>query len=180
MRGCLAVGLALLALVSLACGSLLVASGRGVLGHLPGAEVVIDECYLPGKGGTIRLYEGNVGATTSFWYLATLQRNFFAAERSFFQAYGHPPISSIDCQGGAVDLVGTGGDVEFSFGLDRIESELLDAPLSFYYGEVAAGNPTGVAPRLLGVACGSPLLLVGGVAGLAVFRRRPHGRDGCG
>jgi hypothetical protein len=175
VRNLAAAALTLVALVSLACGSLLVLSGRGLLGHLPGAEVVIDECRSAG-GGTVRLYEGNLGATTSYWYLATLQPGFFSAERDFFQAYGWPAIGAVECQGGEIELLGADGQVEFSFGIDRIRAELLEEPLSLYDGEPAEGRPSGPLPRVLGLLCGSPLMLVGAVAGLAVFRHRPRNR----
>ena len=170
MRSYRTAALAFVALVSVVCGSLLVFSGRGILGHLPGAEVVIDECE-PSGGGTIRLYEGNLRATTSYWYLATLQPSFFSAERSFFQSYGQPTIGSVECQEEAVELLGISGQVEFSIGLDRIQSQLLDGPLVLRYGEPAEGRPTGPAPRLLGLFCGSPLILVGLIVALAIVRR---------
>jgi hypothetical protein len=170
VRRWLRAAVALIVLASLSSGGLLALSGRGILGHLPGAEVVIDQCTLPG-GARVRLDEGNLGATTPFWYLATLQESFFASERRFLQIYGQPLLSSVRCSGEYVDLLDLGGEVELSVSLERIDQELLDEPLGLHYGEPADADPSGPVPRLLGLLCGTPLLLLGGVGTRAALRQ---------
>ena len=161
--------LASVATAFLCCGGWLAFSGRGVLGHLPGAETVIDSCQSS-RGETIRLYEGNLGATTAYWYRVTLQSSFFATERRFFQAYSRPVIESVDCLEDSVALRGPHGRTEFTFSLSQVSSQLLAEPLSFYYGEPAEPRASSPAPRLLGLCCGSPLILIGLLSAAAVFR----------
>jgi hypothetical protein len=104
------------------------------------ATDLLNSCEVPATGDTIRLYEGNGGATTAFWYLATIQHPDDSAEYMFFHAYGSPFISDVECSTDSTTLIDDGrysGGVhrEWVFSLPEIEEDLIYDPYQLEWGE---------------------------------------------
>src|SRR5688572_20239554 len=62
------------------------------------SETLQSSCRLA-EAGTVRFYEGNGGATTSFWYSVTVQSGFPWTEQEVFWSYGSPVVTQIACEG---------------------------------------------------------------------------------
>jgi hypothetical protein len=90
----------------------------------PPFEKLISSCRLaPRSAGVARLYRGNGGATTAFWYSVTLQRPRSLVEHQFFYSYRAPVISAMHCDAdGQIALVG--GDSVRRYSLAEAESHL--------------------------------------------------------
>jgi hypothetical protein len=81
-------------LLSWACGG-----GRNTFGN-PKDETLQSECTLVG-GTRVRWYEGNAGATVSFWYSVTAEPPG-GDEKQLFYTYAYPSIVSVACEGDRV------------------------------------------------------------------------------
>jgi hypothetical protein len=68
-------------------------------------EELRDSCMTDEKV-MARLYKGNGGATTSFWYSVTLERDALGNERQIFFAYGTPKLEEVKCVGDTVRIEG--------------------------------------------------------------------------
>jgi hypothetical protein len=64
-------------------------------------ESLLSSCRLA-SGTVARLFEGNGGATTAFWYSVTAESGDPSREREIFFAYAQPVIRSITCEQGRV------------------------------------------------------------------------------
>jgi hypothetical protein len=56
------------------------------------------------SGSVVRLFEGNGGATTAFWYSVTVQPGGPWTEREAFLAYSEPVVTGISCQGETIEV----------------------------------------------------------------------------
>ena len=67
-------------------------------------ETLQSSCRLT-DGTTVRLYEGDGGATTAFSYSVTAQARWgLWTERTVFWSYGEPVVSDITCVGDVVTM----------------------------------------------------------------------------
>ncbi|MBL8386167.1 MAG: hypothetical protein JNM90_23995 [Burkholderiales bacterium] len=135
---------------------------RNVHGN-PGLETLRASCRTTGKV-TARLYEGNGGATTSYWYTVTLEGDALGRERQVFFAYAFPQVVGIDCAGDAVIVR---GDTLSR----RIEpaafSTLRETPMQFW-----SGKETTIAsqPRASLTVVAAAVTALGGLAVLLKTR----------
>lgn len=104
--------------------------GRNVHGN-PSMERLAHDCTLP-SGLTARLYEGNGGATTAFWYSVTVEGGLFQPERQVFFAYSEPSVERIACQPGEILVVASAGVHTIK---EHELSALRKEPVTFWRGE---------------------------------------------
>jgi hypothetical protein len=148
LRWLLAVGLC-------ALGIYLLLPPRNLFGN-PADEQQLQRCTLA-DGAEIRLYQGNGGATTAFWYTVTHAKGWREPERQIFYAYGYPEIRAIACRPDAVvlTLADGFGERSESLSLARVHRELRHRPVTLSRGERLEGR--GLRPASIGL--GSLLLL---------------------
>lgn len=165
-----------LALILIASGLYLLLPGRNVFGN-PAFEREFQRCSVPGSGEVVRLYEGNGGATTAFWYTVTFDEGWLARERQIFFAYGSPEIKRVVCRGDAVDLVLEEGlESPEILPLEKIRRELQYHPEALSMGKTF--RPVSNPLRLLSIGAGVLLLGVGVLVGIGLVRRmRPPDCD---
>jgi hypothetical protein len=60
------------------------------------------------RGASVRLWEGNGGATTAFWYSVTLQSGLPWTEREVFFSYSHPVVTEVRCEADGVVVIADG------------------------------------------------------------------------
>jgi hypothetical protein len=126
------IGKRITVIIMLGIGLWLLWPGRNVAGN-PQFETLINKC-LAGQGEHVRLYEGNGGATSAYWYSATIEDpGMFSRERQFFFSYSSPIIEQAMCKGTIVELVGP--EQSLSFSLEKIHTELVDTPVNLYRGQ---------------------------------------------
>ena len=114
----------------LAAGVFLSYPERNLYGS-PSWEELTQTCTTP-DGTTVRLYVGNAGATTSFWYSVTTGAGFLSLEKQVMYAYGSPKLSAITCARNLITIFSP--EQEFSF----TEAELLvlrDTPRAYSQGD---------------------------------------------
>ncbi|MGQ4647474.1 hypothetical protein [Lyngbya aestuarii] len=134
MRKASALILGLLALILAIWGIKLLLSERNVFGN-PQLETLMAQCQIPSTETetTIRLYEGNGGATVAYSYSVTFFEGKFFREKQFFYTYGFPVIKSIDCHNDRVSIFTD--EETFDFTLEQIKSKLIHQPIGFYKGQ---------------------------------------------
>jgi hypothetical protein len=168
LRGIVAIGL-------IALGLYLLVPGRNTFGN-PAFERELQRCRIPGAGEIVRLYEGNGGATTAFWYTVTHEGGWSSPERQIFYTYSIPEIRRVECRKGAVEIRFWDGFEENreSLEIDRIRKDLRARPLGWWMGEKVErrGNPL----RIVSVAAGGLALCSGVLLGL--WQRRKRKEDG--
>ncbi len=101
--------------------------GRNVQGN-PGMEDEIDRCTTP-SGTTFRLYKGNGGATTSYWYTLTSKSGIFSREKQIVFSYDSPEFRSVSCTDDQTILSGHKTTIRFG------TSELIamrNTPVSYW------------------------------------------------
>jgi len=69
----------------------------------PSLEHLLAQCATF-SGDVVRLYEGNGGATTNYWYTVTVTPRSFASERQILFAYGSPVLRGLTCGAEAVHI----------------------------------------------------------------------------
>ena len=92
--------------------------GRNVQGN-PGMEDEIDRCTTP-SGTTFRSYEGNGGATTSYWYTLTSELGIFSREKQIVFSYDSPEFRSVSCTKDQTIL--TGPQITMRFGTSELNA----------------------------------------------------------
>lgn len=97
----------------------------------PTWEELSQECATP-DGTIVRLYVGNAGATTSFWYSVTTEYGFWSLEKQVMYAYSGPKLTSIAC--GKDHVIISSPNYEFSFTEAELHS-LREAPRAYSAGE---------------------------------------------
>lgn len=140
-------------------GLWLLVPGRNVAGN-PAFEREIRRCRLP-TGDLIRLYEGNGGATTAFWYTVTHDGGWSSPERQILFSYGSPEVKEITCGQAGLELAFWDGAEETRevLSLERVRGKLRRKPLTLRMGERVqpGGNPF----RWVGTIAGWGLLGLG-------------------
>jgi hypothetical protein len=118
-----------------------------------------------------RLYEGNGGATTSYWYTVTLESDALGKEKQVFFSYASPRLERVDCVEDAVVIKGE----DFSRRIDVTQFQSLrEEPTQFWSGKQESRD---IQPsRLFAIAAAVVVASVGVavvlVALLARGRRR--------
>lgn len=120
----------ILSAVLLATGVWLSYPERNLYGNASWEELS-QTCTTP-DGTTVRLYVGNAGATTSFWYSVTTESGFLSLERQVMYAYSSPKLSAITCTRNLV--VVSSPEYEFSFTEAELQA-LRDTPRAYSLGE---------------------------------------------
>lgn len=128
---------------------------RNVYGN-PWFEELKQDCAFS-NGTKARLYLGNGGATTAYWYTVTVETGLFSPERQVAFSYSEPTLSELEC--GNDRLVISGGErlvIATSEFADR-----RDAPLFYWRGKPEIAERTwsvmdsvrlGIAAVLVGIA----------------------------
>lgn len=148
--------------ILLAGGLWLILSGKSILHLLPLPEMEIGHCRIPGTGAVIRLYEGNLGATTSYWYTVTYQQNYFASEQTIFSSYGEPWYMGMNCQPAEAELIPPSGDFKpYVIPYDVIQGNLVRDPISFHDGNAGKVGPSGPIDRVVKILFGACILPFG-------------------
>ena len=101
--------------------------GRNVQGN-PGMEDEIDQCTTP-SGTTFRLYQGNGGATTSYWYTLTSKLGIFSREKQIVFSYDSPEFRSVSCTNDQTIL--TGPQTTMRFGTSELNA-MRNTPMSYW------------------------------------------------
>jgi hypothetical protein len=148
-----------------ALGASLLVPARNRFGN-PAFEQELQRCTFA-DGTLIRLYEGDGGATTAYWYTVTHAKGWREPERQVYYAYGYPEVKEVTCRPEAVvlTLAEAIGEKQESLYLERIRRELRRRPVAFSRGERLAGR--GLRPIRLGL--GAFLVVLG--VGLGLWRR---------
>ena len=93
---------------------------------------------MPGTRALARLYRGNGGATSAFWYSVTFQHHPLGRERQFLFAYHSPAINRIACSREGVHVGGlvseAGAPSTQTFTLAEIDTVYAPRPMTFSYG----------------------------------------------
>lgn len=128
--------------LSAACAlALLVASGwlllpsRNAHGN-PDMESLIGSCKTS-EAVTARLYQGNGGATTAYWYTVTLEGDELGREKQIFFSYREPSPEQIVCNG--TDVVVNGGGFKESFAAANF-AKMRKSPMQYWSGERREGG----------------------------------------
>ena len=162
-----------LSAVLLAAGVWLSYPERNLYGSASWGELT-QTCTTP-DGTTVRLYVGNAGATTSFWYSVTTESGFLSLERQVMYAYSSPKLSAITCTRNLVVI--SSPEYEFSFTEAELQA-LRDTPRAYSLGENNRTRSWGLASILklavsLALALAS-LFLIRSVYGRISGRRATH------
>jgi hypothetical protein len=105
---------------------------------------------------TARLYQGNGGATTSYWYSVTLEGDALGREKQVLFSYALPRLQRVEC---IEDAVFVRGESFFSK-LEVTQFETLrEQPTQFWSGKQVA---RGAQPsRLFAIAAAATVAAVG-------------------
>jgi hypothetical protein len=167
----LAIGRLLRWIAALGCvllGVWLLPPGRNAAGN-PAFEQEIRRCRLP-NGDLVRLYEGNGGATTAFWYTVTHDGGWWSPERQILFSYGSPEVKEITCGPAGVELAFWDGvdETREVLSRERIRGKLRRKPIALRMGERV--EPGGSPFRWVGTVAGVVLLVLGVL--VAPWKRR--------
>lgn len=146
----------LVALVLIALGLYFLVPGRNAFGN-PLFERELQRCSIPGSSEVLRLYEGNGGATTAFWYTVTFDGGWLSRERQIFYSYGNPEVKRIACREDAVDLILEEGEPPESLPLQKVRRELRSRPIALSMGHPFQRVPNPLRP----VSIGAGILFLG-------------------
>lgn len=101
--------------------------GRNAQGN-PFLEDEIDRCTTP-SGTTFRLYQGNGGATTSFWFTLTSKHGIFSREKQIVYSYDSPEFRSVSCTNDQTILAGPKTTIRF--GTSELTA-MRNTPMSYW------------------------------------------------
>jgi hypothetical protein len=132
MKKASALFLGLLALALAIWGITLLLPTRNIFGNSE-QETLVTQCQIKATEATVRLYQGDGGATVASWYSVTFSGGKFSRERQIFYTYASPSITSIDCRAEEVAVITE--QKTFRLPLDKIRTELVHQPIGFYRGE---------------------------------------------
>jgi hypothetical protein len=137
-------------------GLWLLLPGRNAAGN-PSLEREIRRCNLP-NGDLVRLYEGNGGATTAFWYTVTHDSGWLSPERQVLFSYGSPEVQEIACGPSGVELTFWDGTEKTREVLswERVYGKLRRRPITLRMGERV--KPEGDPLRWVGMTVGVALV----------------------
>jgi hypothetical protein len=145
--------LRLFAIGLLACGVWLAVPRRG---HL--SEELLSSCRLE-KGEVARLFRGNGGVTTAFWYSVTVQPEMPWTEREVFHSYSAPALTGLSCTGDHV--VVTSPSAAWNIDASDVVAGRSD-PVTFSYGHEYAGvSRRGLSVSWLRIGLGLLFVLAG-------------------
>ncbi|PWB68257.1 hypothetical protein C3F09_11995 [candidate division GN15 bacterium] len=103
----------------------------------PKSESLIQQCGLPSGAGIVRLYLGDGGATTAFWYTVTLDDGPLSFERQIFFSYSEPDICSIECMGDSILLnCNFWTEPKIAIPLSEAKTTLRQRPIVYYRGKL--------------------------------------------
>lgn len=148
----------LLAIALAVWGIKLLLPERNIFGN-PEQETLVTQCQVKATEATVRLYQGDGGATVASWYSVAFSGGRFSRERQIFYTYGSPSITSIDCRAGEVAVITD--EKTFHLPLNQIRNELVHQPMGFYRGEPQ--KPFIQPMRLLTIIWGLFLELISGL-----------------
>jgi len=150
MRKASALILGLIALTLAIWGVKLLLPERNVFGN-PQSETLMTQCQMHSTGATVRLYQGNGGATVAYWYSITFWQGKFSREKQIFYTYGFPRIKSIACRNDRVAVLTD--EQTFNLTLEQITNKLIDQPIGFYKGQEqkASIQPLRVLTLIFGI-----------------------------
>ena len=160
-----------------------VVPGHNLASYLPPFKAIIDECKVYGPQWKIRLYEQNLGSTTSYSYFVTAQRFFFTTEYTIYDTYGFPVISSISCEGNELGII-TISETQDKYIISDDISDFIQEPIILYYGKPQSDNTndgftksTTHFLRLTNMVCCFPLLIPGISLGVSIYRKYMDNHD---
>ena len=149
-------------LLSLAIAGWLAWPSRNLHGN-PDMEELLGCCRTT-ESVIARLYQGNGGATTSFWYSVTLEGDMLGKEKQIFFSYAAPQLQKLECVENTVLIKGEG----FSRPIQVTDFQRLrDEPTQFWSGKQ---EPRSIQPsRLLAIGAAGTVA----AAGVAVLFLAP-------
>ena len=107
---------------------------------------------------TARLYQGNGGATTSYWYTLTLEGDVLGKEKQVFFSYALPRLQNVEC---AEDAVVINGD-RFVRRIEVTEFQSLrEKPTQFWSGRQEARS---IQPSRIFALVAAAVVAASGVA----------------
>lgn len=123
--------------------------GRNLHGN-PSMEELVQSCTSGGT--TFRLYVGNGGATTAFWYTITMDGGFPSREKQVLFSYDTPELSAITCGEQSFVVSSSGGNIPVT------AEDLLafrDTPRAYWRGTIETQshwNPLSILRLVLAAA----------------------------
>ncbi len=154
-------------LMSMATAAWLAWPSRNQHGN-PDMEELLGSCKTD-ELVTARLYKGNGGATTSYWYSVTLEGDALGKEKQVLFSYASPELHAIECVGDAAIVKGSG----FS---KRIEvtafQQLREEPAQFWSGKQ---ETRGIQPSRVFALTAAAVIATAGLA-VAAFAPAIHRR----
>jgi hypothetical protein len=163
-----------LATLCFGSGFWLLSPGRNVFGN-PTLETLLSKCAIPNTEAIIRLYEGNGGGTSDYWYSVTFQTGRFDKEQQILYTYGTPTIKDVECQKQtAIVKINNSSFTAIKLPLTEVKQKLLQNPVGYYRGKRTEG---GIQPlRVLAITAGIICLLLSAILIFATvniyFRQR--------
>lgn len=155
----------------LTIGIILILSGKGFHFLFPFVELEIAQCRISATNEIIRIYEGNGGATTAFWYKVTYQENYFSTEKTILTTYGTPDYGLVNCQTNSIELIPIYSDEKPKYiQYELIRTSLVDEPIGIDWGKPADRLPNTPFGRIVKISLGAVISLVG--LAVITFRRR--------
>ncbi len=103
---------------------------RNIHGN-PHMEELVQSCTTP-NNIIVRLYTGNGGATTAFWYTVTTSKGFLSREKQIIFSYSSPVLSSISCVMDIVTITSSSGNIILT-GSEL--TTLRNNPVSYWRGK---------------------------------------------
>ncbi|MDH5669282.1 MAG: hypothetical protein OEY86_14855 [Nitrospira sp.] len=102
----------------------------------PSMEELQQSCTTP-DGTIVRLYVGNGGATTAFWYTVTATSGFLSREKQIIFSYSSPDFSSVTCTKEAVVVASSRGNI--ALGVPELTA-LRANPRVYHRGSIEKGE----------------------------------------
>ena len=155
-------------LVSMATAAWLAWPSRNQHGN-PDMEEFLGSCKTD-ELVTARLYKGNGGATTSYWYSVTLEGDALGKERQVLFSYGSPELQAIECAGD--DAIVNGAAFSKRLEVTAFQ-QLREEPIQFWSGK---RETRGIQPSRVFALSAAAVVATAGLAVVvlapAIHRRR--------
>lgn len=155
-------------LVSMATATWLAWPSRNQHGN-PDMEELLALCQTD-ELVTARLYRGNGGATTSYWYSVTLEGDALGKEKQILFSYESPVLQAIECVGD--DAIVKGAALSKRIEVTAFQ-QLRREPIQFWSGKQ---EPRGIQPSRVFALTAAAVVATAGLAAAvlapAIHRRR--------